>query len=254
MIGARHGGEALELLKTLQPPRPPRSEHATLRARRQSQLTGADLGAAVSEARASPKNRGDHPDLAVLRRDAPYFNISMLAKSLSYACAALLLFGCGRDSKRSAPSSALPAEAEPQPRTPQTPQLAPPTRLTSLPISAYAASLALDDDAVYLLTSHAAYRLVAGQPARGIRLELGIGATLTQSAFVFRAASSVPAWKVCSKSRKRRANRPCSCTTVPARSRASAPTRRSWPGPSTSAKISSPWTCCRYRGRALSRR
>jgi hypothetical protein len=113
----------------------------------------------------------------------------MPAKIVSYACAALLVFGCGRDSQRSqpAPPSSAPgaraaAEFRPQARPPQ---LAPPKRLTSLPISAYGASLALDDDAVYLLTSHAAYRLVEGQPPQGIRLELGIGATLSQSAFVF---------------------------------------------------------------------
>jgi hypothetical protein len=105
----------------------------------------------------------------------------MLAKSVSYACAALLVFSCGRGSKHSPPA---PSSAELPPQ-PQTPQLSPPKRLTSLPISAYAASLALDDDAVYLLTSHAAYRLVEGQPPQGIQLELGIGATLSQSAFVF---------------------------------------------------------------------
>lgn len=76
-------------------------------------------------------------------------------------------------------------ETPPKPPAPPAPSLVAPTRLTSLPISAYASSLALDEDAVYLLTSHAAYRLVAGQPAQGIRLELGIGATLTPSAFVF---------------------------------------------------------------------
>jgi hypothetical protein len=54
-----------------------------------------------------------------------------------------------------------------------------------MPMSAYGTSLALDDDAVYLLAKTAAYRLVAGQPARGIELDLGIGAVLTQSAFIF---------------------------------------------------------------------
>ena len=43
----------------------------------------------------------------------------------------------------------------------------------------------MDDDAVYLMTSNAAYRLVTGEPAHGIRLELGIGAVLTKSEFVF---------------------------------------------------------------------
>jgi hypothetical protein len=54
-----------------------------------------------------------------------------------------------------------------------------------MPISAYATSIAMDDDAVYLMTSNAAYRLVAGEPVRGIQLELGIGPVLTHSAFVF---------------------------------------------------------------------
>ena len=118
----------------------------------------------------------------------------MLAKSVSYACAALLFFGCGRGSKRSQPSLSSSAsvaggpaatETQPKPGAAQTPELAAPTRLTTLPISAYATALALDDDAVYLLTSHAAYRLIDGQPAQGIRLELGVGAALTESAFVF---------------------------------------------------------------------
>jgi len=43
----------------------------------------------------------------------------------------------------------------------------------------------MDDEAVYLMTSNAAYRLVEGQPAQGIRLELGVGPILTRTAFVF---------------------------------------------------------------------
>jgi hypothetical protein len=54
-----------------------------------------------------------------------------------------------------------------------------------MPISAYATSLALDDDVVYLLTSNAAYRLASGLPAQRIELDLGVGAVLTRSAFVF---------------------------------------------------------------------
>jgi len=60
-----------------------------------------------------------------------------------------------------------------------------PVRLTQLAGSAYSASLAIDDDAVYLMTSNAAYRLVDGEPAQGIRLDLGIGPVLTRSAFVY---------------------------------------------------------------------
>ncbi len=43
----------------------------------------------------------------------------------------------------------------------------------------------MDDDAVYLLTSNAAYRLVQGEQIHGIRLELGIGPVLTRTSFVF---------------------------------------------------------------------
>lgn len=43
----------------------------------------------------------------------------------------------------------------------------------------------MDDEAVYLMTSNAAYRLVAGEPAQGLQLELGVGAVLTRAAFVF---------------------------------------------------------------------
>jgi hypothetical protein len=64
-------------------------------------------------------------------------------------------------------------------------ELVEPTQLIQLPITAYQVSLALDGDAVYLLTQNAAYRLVAGQPAHGIELDLGIGPVLTRSAFVF---------------------------------------------------------------------
>jgi len=68
-----------------------------------------------------------------------------------------------------------------------------PTRLVSMPVSAYATSLALDDDIVYLFTSNAAYRLEADQPAHGIELDLGIGPVLTESAIVFWSKGAI--WK-----------------------------------------------------------
>jgi hypothetical protein len=76
-------------------------------------------------------------------------------------------------------SSSPRASAERAPSLPE------PTRLAKMAVSAYSTSLALDDDAVYLLTSNAAYRLVAGEPQQGIELDLGVGAVLTQSAFIF---------------------------------------------------------------------
>jgi hypothetical protein len=63
--------------------------------------------------------------------------------------------------------------------------LAPPQRLAELPISAYSTTLALDDDGAFLLAPRGAYRLLPGEPMRGIELELGNGATMTRSAFVF---------------------------------------------------------------------
>jgi hypothetical protein len=62
-----------------------------------------------------------------------------------------------------------------------------------MPISAYQATLALDDEAVYLLTHNAAYRLVPGQPAEGLKLDLGVGAVMTQSAFIYWSNGAI--WK-----------------------------------------------------------
>lgn len=112
-------------------------------------------------------------------------------------CAVLLLAACSRSSPSTASEGGSPAQAVltagpsasvQVPREASTPS---PTRLISLPISAYAASLAIDDDAVYLMTSEAVYRLVAGEPAHGLRLELGIGPVLTRSAFVFWSKGSI---------------------------------------------------------------
>jgi len=60
-----------------------------------------------------------------------------------------------------------------------------PTRLLSLPVSAYTPSLALDGDVVYLLTRGAVYRVVAGKPPQRTELDLGIGPVLAESGIVF---------------------------------------------------------------------
>jgi hypothetical protein len=85
---------------------------------------------------------------------------------------------------------------EPKPLTSVTlsaakPASAPPTRLVTLPISAYGASLALDDGAIFLLTSKAAYRFASGEPDHGIALDLGLGPVLTRSAFVFWSSGAI---------------------------------------------------------------
>lgn len=60
-----------------------------------------------------------------------------------------------------------------------------PTRLFSLPESAYGTTLIVDADATYLLTRDAAYRLVVGQDALKMPLAFGNGPTATRDAFVF---------------------------------------------------------------------
>jgi len=113
----------------------------------------------------------------------------MLVKRFMGAGALVILLACSRAPHRDkAPStsslpSAVPAASSAKKSAPTA--LATPTRLASMPVSAYSASLALDGDDVYLLTSNAAYRLVEGQPAQGIQLDLGLGPVLTDSGIVF---------------------------------------------------------------------
>ncbi|HKO48719.1 MAG TPA: hypothetical protein VJV79_13400 [Polyangiaceae bacterium] len=66
-----------------------------------------------------------------------------------------------------------------------------PKRLATLPISAYRTSIAVDDEAVYLMTSNAVYRLVDGEPSHGIQLDLGTGPVLTRAAFVYWSNGSI---------------------------------------------------------------
>jgi hypothetical protein len=97
-----------------------------------------------------------------------------------------LCLACGRKSNNAASKASASAVSSNSTRiSEERASLPEPTRLAKMAISAYSTSLALDDDAVYLLTSNAAYRLVAGQPQQGIELDLGVGAVLTQSAFIF---------------------------------------------------------------------
>lgn len=112
----------------------------------------------------------------------------MSIERVSLSCVALLLLVYGCQSKRSLPRATEAASVEPTSApAPKlvAPKIPSPTRLASFPGSAYQTSIAMDDEAVYLMTSNAAYRLVDGEPAQGIRLELGLGPVLTRTAFVF---------------------------------------------------------------------
>jgi hypothetical protein len=64
-------------------------------------------------------------------------------------------------------------------------KLVEPTRLLSLPVSAYTISLGLDGELAYLFTRNAAYRLAAGKPPQKVELDLGIGPALADSGIVF---------------------------------------------------------------------
>ena len=112
----------------------------------------------------------------------------MFAKRVSLSCIALLSFACGREPKPSQPRAADSASTVPDASASPPPLNVPipaPQRLTTLAVSAYRTTIAMDDDAVYLMTSNAAYRLHDGEPAQGILLDLGTGPVLTRSAFVF---------------------------------------------------------------------
>jgi len=115
----------------------------------------------------------------------------MPTKRVPLSFIAVLALACGREQKAAPPrgsdaASAAPvASATASSPKPAAPKIFSPKRLTTLAVSAYRTSIAMDDEAVYLMTSNAAYRLIDGAPASGIELDLGMGPTLTRSAFVF---------------------------------------------------------------------
>jgi hypothetical protein len=93
--------------------------------------------------------------------------------------ALLLMLACNRSAPRTQSQPAAPQAAVVQPNP------AMPTRLISLPISAYHPTLGLDGDVAYLLTSQAAYLLEPGKTPRRFELDLGHGAVLAESGIVF---------------------------------------------------------------------
>lgn len=124
--------------------------------------------------------------------------VTIPAMLVAIAAATLALAACD-ETRKSAPSSPVApgasraAVAESIPTSSGTPDLAGGASLAersdapllSLSTSAYQASLAVDRDVAYVLTSHAAYRLAPGRPADAMRVELGFGSTATPHGFVF---------------------------------------------------------------------
>lgn len=100
------------------------------------------------------------------------------------------------------PSAVAPPVASPPPTADsgRSPPSSPPAAnagraetlsLLSLPTSAYQAPLAVDDDAAYLLTNHAAHRLVPGRAPKAFELDLGFGSTATRHGLVFWSEGAV---------------------------------------------------------------
>jgi hypothetical protein len=112
-------------------------------------------------------------------------------KRLVSASALLLLLACSRGSHRtqseSATSRAAPAASSSSSSVANEPQdkVFAPTRLVSLPVSAYSTFLGLDGELTYLFTRNAAYRLAPDKPPQKIELDLGIGPVLADSGIVF---------------------------------------------------------------------
>jgi hypothetical protein len=110
-------------------------------------------------------------------------------KNLVRASVLLLLLACSRGSPRThlEPPTARAAAAASSLSAPNAPSnnLVAPTRLLSLPVSAYAISLGLDGEFAYLFTRTAAYRLTPGKPPQKVALDLGIGPVLADSGIVF---------------------------------------------------------------------
>jgi hypothetical protein len=116
----------------------------------------------------------------------------MTSKTLSVACLCCLFIACTQQRKTeqhrpksSSVSTPATAQGEAPAAASTATRLAEPMKIAELPVSAYQATLAMDDDAVFLLTQTAAYRIVPGQTPQGLKLDLGVGAVLTPSAFVY---------------------------------------------------------------------
>jgi hypothetical protein len=69
--------------------------------------------------------------------------------------------------------------------------LASPTTLLSLDLPAYGHTLAMDEEAIFLMTRQAVFRITPGQTPSVIPLELGTGAALTTSNIVFWSKGNV---------------------------------------------------------------
>lgn len=97
------------------------------------------------------------------------------------SCLALSLHGCDCSSTSSADGS----PPNPTSKTePSTPPRAPITLFTAQ-LSAYATSLALDDEAIYLFSKDSVHRVIPGHPVSRWALDLGVTAALLEEHFIY---------------------------------------------------------------------
>jgi hypothetical protein len=113
----------------------------------------------------------------------------MTCRQMNACVVAVCLLGLGLAcARRSAPPPPDPPAVSP----PEAGAVAEARVLLSLPRAAYHASISADDDDVaYLLTDTAAYRLAPDRAPAAMPIELGFGATVTRSSFIYWSRGAV---------------------------------------------------------------
>lgn len=122
---------------------------------------------------------------------------SVVALARAVCCLApMVLGGCdqpgtgvGGTPGPSRASAAVEARA-PSPSAAPEPAV-PPTTLLTLGVSAYSATLAIDDEAVYVLTAQAAFRVVPGMPPEQWTVNLGHAPLLAEERIVYWADGAI---------------------------------------------------------------
>lgn len=117
----------------------------------------------------------------LLRRSS---TAALLALSVTFA-------GCRRIEEPISDRQATPSLPSATAAVAVSPPLAAPIELLRLPSSAYQALIFADDEAIELLTSSAAYRLLPGKAPEQRALDLGFAATVTRKSYVYWSRASI---------------------------------------------------------------
>ncbi len=130
-------------------------------------------------------------------------------RALSWMALSLAL-GC--DGRHAAPAAASASAKPVGLSSAAAAPAATPVTLLSAPLSAYAATLAVDEEAAYLMTSGAAYRLVPGRSPERWELDLGSSPALTDENIVYWSAGAL-------RQIAKRGGKPASLAEVPSQPR-----------------------------------